>query len=177
MIQPKWKFVCNLGDINVIDNSGFFIYVDETGTYDPEGEMLIPPMDDDSRQEWYIYRFALGRCIKLDGYLLPFAYQRDWPHDILKYEEWFAADLNDVAQCNGVSLEQLEDLFCSANPIDRAWAWRSIGEFWGFNNLDDYPLILSSEIEVRKRYQEELKVIKDGRLAIDAAKLQERFPQ
>ena len=46
MSQPIWKFLVNLGDDD-INCGGRRVYVDETGVYPPEVEVLEPPTDDD----------------------------------------------------------------------------------------------------------------------------------
>lgn len=72
MSQPEWKFIANLGDVNPIDYGGFFVYVDQTGVYDPEVEVLelVEGDDDDEFDEddelvtegnmvWETNRFSL----------------------------------------------------------------------------------------------------------------------
>ena len=55
MSQPQWKLVAQLGDVHPIDYGGCFVYVDETGVYDPEMEILDSPDNDNGT--WTIHRF------------------------------------------------------------------------------------------------------------------------
>lgn len=45
--QPQWKYIDNLGDRHPIDHGGKFVYVDETGVYEPEVEILEQPSEED----------------------------------------------------------------------------------------------------------------------------------
>ena len=47
MSQPVWSCIANLGDVNPIDYGGYFVYIDTTGVYPPEAELLIAPSDND----------------------------------------------------------------------------------------------------------------------------------
>ena len=38
--------IANLGDVNYVDFGGFFVFVDENGTYGAEAEYLEPPTTD-----------------------------------------------------------------------------------------------------------------------------------
>jgi hypothetical protein len=57
----------------------------------------------------------------------------------------------------GVSEEELVRQFCSEDPLERACAYRYIGEYFGWDNLYQYPLIGLSRAEVRKRYEDHLR--------------------
>jgi hypothetical protein len=62
MSQPEWKCVANLGDVNPIDHGGFFVFVDKTGHYAPEVEILEVPDEDSEKRRWTVYRFCLEDC-------------------------------------------------------------------------------------------------------------------
>ena len=64
--------------------------------------------------------------------------------------------LSGVASSIGTSLSELRTLFCSDNPLDRATAYRAVGEYHGFENLDSYPLRFDTRAEVEARYAVEL---------------------
>jgi len=163
MSQPNWKYIANLGDANPIDHGGFFVYIDETGVYDPEVELLgvIEENDCGEASRWVVYRFSLERCTFEDGILSNNKFHKD-------HAAWFAEPeckraerpqdttyLSKVAECMGMDLETLQTLFCSDNPIERAEAYRCVGEYHGFGNLDSYPLTLTDGTEVEQRYAEE----------------------
>lgn len=157
--QPIWKLLANLGDANPIDYGGYFVYTDETGVYPAEGEKLFAPLDSTelSDEEWTVYRFCLDRLKTVtDGanvYLVPFECDETWPHPIASYDEWFHKNLNRVAESIGQTIEQLREAFCSEDPRVRAFAYEAIGEHFGFDNLDSYPLTFTSREEVETRYK------------------------
>lgn len=135
--------IVNLGDVNPLDYGGYFIL-------DPETAELLEVEDDSAM--YTVYRFALDRCKMKRGFLVPFAYENDWPYPVSVYEEWFARDLSDVANFIGSDEETLQNQFCSEDAIVRAHAYRAIGEYHGFANLDGDPLRLTRK-EAAKRYE------------------------
>lgn len=158
--QPTWKLLTNPGDVNPIEYGGYFVYEDTTGVYPAEVEVLVAHPRDDSPEGWTIYRFALDRCQLIEDpdthtiYLVPFTYNPPWPHALSKYDEWFHKDLANVASSIGSTLTELRQDLCSADPRDRAHAYRAIGEYHGFENLDGYPLTFHNRADVEARYQE-----------------------
>lgn len=145
--QPDWKFVANLGDASPLEHGGYFVFTDATGVYDPEAELSVPPCDDidmDSPEaRWTVYRFSLDKLKLVDGHLVPDRYQSDWPHPVADYAEWFQKDLKTVADCCGLDEQDLTEMFCSGDVAERAFAYRAIGDTWGFDNLDHDPLQLT----------------------------------
>ena len=154
--QPKWKFLANLGDASPIDYGGYFVYIDETGVYAPEAEYLESP-DQDEGGTWTVYRFSLDK-LKFDGLsLTPEALALPaFPYDANPYDEWFHKELEHVAIATGMDTDDLRALFCSDDPLQRGEAYQCIGMYFGFDNLDSYPLRFNSRDEVEARYAEEL---------------------
>jgi len=68
-----------------------------------------------------------------------------------EHPAWFADSLDEVASTMGINVDDLITLFLSNNPIDRAQAWRMIGDYHGFDNLDSYPEYYTRK-EVESRY-------------------------
>lgn len=168
--QPTWKLIVNLGDVNPIDYGGFFVYVDETGEYEPEAELLEVPPDNEAEYNripgrpmpaptpYRVYRFRLDRCTFINGVLSDNRFHTDLPAWFAKPEEKRAdrpqdtTYLSNVADCMGADLDELRAMFCSDDPIERAQAWRMVGEYHGFENLDSYPLELT-RAEAVARYE------------------------
>lgn len=154
--QPEWKFVANLGDASPVDHGGLFIYEDATGVYDAEMERLERESDrDDSK--FTIHRVCLDRCKEVQGerdkpYLVPYRYEPTWPHPLPDYEEWFADDLDRVAESMGTTERVLRDQLCSDDSKARAEAYRCILDYHGWENGDEYPLTLASIDDVEDRY-------------------------
>jgi hypothetical protein len=152
--QPNWEFVANLGDHTPLYYGGYFIYRDTTGVYAEEGEYVF--VDGDEKPTWRIHRFILDKLklVTTDThmYLVPNRYDPSWPYPVEQYDEWFHQDLDVVAAFSGTNVEELRKMFCSDDAKERAWAYHTIGEFHGFDNLDAYPLVYTNEDEVRARY-------------------------
>ena len=158
--QPKWKLVANLGDVNPLDYGGYFVYVDETGVYPPEAELLEVP-EEESETGYRSYRFILEPCTFENGVLSDNPYHKDLP-------AWFAepeskrADrpqdttyLKNIADCMDIEELELVRLFCSDSPLERAEAWRAVGDYHGWENLDSYPTDWTRE-ELEARLNEEV---------------------
>ena len=137
MSQPIWKCVAQIGDAAPLDHGGLWVFIDTTGVYPPEGELYEP----ETRQ---VRRFILEDCTYTNGILSDNKFHPD-------HAAWFADDLQAVASCIGTDAADLINQFCSADPITRAQAWRAVGDYFGWDNLDSYPLTLTRR-EAARRY-------------------------
>jgi len=159
--QPVWKMVGQVGDINPIDHSGGFIYIDETGVYPPEVEYIHAPTEYNG-EPWVIYRFILEPCTYINGVLSDNKFHPDKPAWFAKTEEerkerpQDTTYLKNVCDFVGMAEPEMIDLFTSDDPQERAAAWMAVGDYHGFENLDEYPLVFTNEDQVRVRYAEEL---------------------
>jgi hypothetical protein len=155
--QPKWKLVANLGDVNPLDYGGYFVLVDETGVYCPEGEWLDPPVE--GCETYTVRRFILDQCIysHSTGILSDNRFHPESPawfatpelHKLVRPQD--STYLTNLAKSYDMEVDELVGLFCSYDPIRRAEAYRMVGEYHGWENLDDYPLELSHD-EAIERY-------------------------
>lgn len=148
MTQPTWKFVANLGDVSPLDHGGLFIFVDETGVYAPEIEKLERITDDDCDEcddRYRVYRTVCEPCTHIDGILSDNRFHS-------AYSAWFADELGQIASFVGLDTEALIEHFTSAEPIKQALAWQAVGDYHGWDNLDNYPLELS-RAEAEQRLQ------------------------
>jgi hypothetical protein len=139
--QPVWKFVANLGDVNLLDYGGLFVYVDTTGVYPPEAVKLIASEDDFSAT--VEYRFVLEN-LTLETIT----------------SEWFYSSLPEIASYIGSTTDALIASLLSSDPSIRARAWEAIGSYHGFLNLDQYPTEYVGEagrLELEARFAEENK--------------------
>lgn len=140
--QPDFNFVANLGDCNPIEHGGFAVFADKTGIYESEAELLVSPEESGS-DKWEVRRFSLDACTFINDILSDNKFHPDKP-------AWFADKLGAMANTFGQSVESVIALFVSADPIDRANAWRMVGEYFGYDNLDSYPRFFTrSEIKAR----------------------------
>lgn len=153
MSQPKWKFVTNLGDVDPLESGGLFLYIDEHGVYPAEMERLEPRED----ERFEVRRVVLDRHkeVRVENtlYLVPVAYQADWPHPVSAYEEWFVKSLAAVASTMGREECEIRKDLTNDNPIVRARAYQDIADHHGWDNFDQEPRILRPE-DVEKRYKE-----------------------
>lgn len=131
--QPIWTLVANLGDASPFEYGGYFVYRDETGIYAPEADYLWINDDVHGKPCAQLHRFILEPCTFIDGVLSDNPFHPTHP-------VWFADKLADIAQTCDVAELDLLRMFTSSDPLDRAHAWRSVGEYHGFDNLDAYPL-------------------------------------
>lgn len=147
--QPKWEIIANLGDVS-LEYGGYFIYKDKTGVYPEVAEMFyVPAWHED---DWVIYRFTLEKCTFQNGILSDNKFHPEHP-------AWFADEMDVMASSHGLTNGQLIEWFCSDDPLQRAEAYRVVGEYHGFENLDSYPFVKSRK-GVEKRYQKDLVVLK-----------------
>lgn len=136
MSQPNFKCVANLGDANPIEYGGYFVLVDETGVYPAECVVLDTYNDAYADPHYDIYRFIMDKCTYIDGILSDNKFHPELP-------AWFAnpiAHLDNVAKYISSTLEELIKLLCSDNPIERAMAYKALGDYHCFINFDTDPL-------------------------------------
>jgi hypothetical protein len=158
--QPEWEYLGNLGDASPLLHGGYFVYRDKTGVYDPQAELLVVENEDDAPEEmrYTVYRFDLPQCTYVEGVLSDNPYHPEC-------SAWFYAteaekkarpqdsNLDDLASSMGIEVDELIRLFCSDDPLERAEAWRMVGDYHGFENLDEYPMGFSRE-EIEQRYED-----------------------
>jgi hypothetical protein len=116
--QPHWRMLDNLGDVNPVDYGGFFVYVDRTGVYAPEVELLESPDSDDAPEGWDVYR----ACIEKDP-------TRQWWYD----------RLSEVAVSHGMELSELQRMATSADTLARAMVYQCLFSHFGAHEFDSYP--------------------------------------
>jgi hypothetical protein len=143
MSQPKWRFVANLGDANPLNFGGYLVYRDQTRIY-PAEAVVIEPNDDEEKKTWTVYRFVLEPCTDKDGVLSDNPYHRDIP-------VWFAKHLDAMADSSGTTEAELRAAFCSSDLIEQARAYKAIGRYHGWKELDCYPQEFT-RTELRRRY-------------------------
>ena len=170
MSQPEWKCVAQLGDASPTEFGGYWIFVDTTGVYPPEAEFLDVPTELDHRSEdepcpyanganAVVRRFILEPCTYVDGVLSDnpshpemCAWFATTPEQMLDRPQ-DGCGLLDIADYCGMTVGAVIAMLCSDNPISRAHVWRLLGEYHGFDNLDEYPLHLTAK-EVEERYSD-----------------------
>lgn len=134
MTQPVWDVIESLGDVDYREG-GKWLHTDQTGVYDPEMEVYIP-------EQKYMYRFSIEKCTYLNGILSDNQFHPDHP-------VWW--NPKEVANFIGVDIDNLIQDVCSDDIVKRAMIYIAIGEYYGYLNLDQYPLQISDN-EAEERY-------------------------
>ena len=153
--QPVWKLVANLGDASAIEYGGMFVFEDSTGVYPPEIERIEQPADDyadysqdnnwSPKARWRVHRAVCEPCTYVDGVLSDNRFHPEMA-------AWFADSVQSMCDCGGISVEEFVRMICNGNSSERGMAWSMIGDYHGWENLDEYPLSLDFE-EVTKRVE------------------------
>lgn len=171
--QPKWKYVGNLGDKTPLEHGGLFVFVDETGVYPPEMELLeideekleaaeadeFANKADDDEKPYTAYRVLLEDCFWDGRILSDNQFHKDEPAWFAHTEEERVARpqdttyLKNVADFVGQTVEALIELFVSDDPLKRATAWRAVLDYHGWENGGPYPLKLTRK-EAEERYMD-----------------------
>lgn len=125
MPSDRGRLVANLGDADPFSYGGYLIFEQgksHMGVYWDESS------NDESSVE--VYRFGI-------------------PKDVFKEHNW--ANPEEVASSIGVDPDELRADGKSHNLRTRAQVVADIGNHYGFNNIDNYPLT-ETPAELRKRY-------------------------
>lgn len=145
--QPQWQIVANLGDETPLDHGGLFVLVDKTGVYTPEVENL-DVIDDGGPPRWIVNRIILEQCTFIDGVLSDNKFHPD-------SSVWFSDDLDAVASYIGAESKQvLIDQLCSADPIERAHAYRAMADYHGYYNFSGDGDLYTSKFELMNHYRQ-----------------------
>lgn len=147
-VQPQWRRIGSVGDVNPIDHGGGYVYSDLNGDYPPEIEWIQPSGEDESGDpiNWLVYRWVLDRCTWTNGILSDNPYHPDSP-------AWFAKSLWGICETIGQPKRQMITDLCSPDANVRALAYLEIAQYHGFGNFDEYPLTFTDRDEIEKRYR------------------------
>jgi len=133
--MQQGKVIAALGDKNPHTYGGGFVWMDETGKR-PQVEYLPHGYEDEDEAKTLsrpMYRFDIDKCTFIDGVLSDNQFHPN-------HAAWWADSLDAMANTYGVTAADLVALFCSDDPLIRAQAYVMLGEYFGFENLDEYPL-------------------------------------
>ena len=160
--QPKRAYVANLGDRNPIEYGGAFVYVDTTGVYAPEMEILEEPCEDNPTGPYTVYRVCLEPHTFTRGILSDNPYHPEHPawywYDA---DKWHKAGLLDVCDSSDIPQSELIGLLCNPDPIKRATGYQYLIGRYGAHEFDGDPLSLTRG-EVSRRYRTEIKQAASG---------------
>lgn len=122
----------NLGDKHPLDYGGLIVYeVQDDDLYFIAAEYWSEPLTED--QPYLVYRFDVEKDAFKD---------LNWVHD------W-----DRIAAFVGMSTEALFRMGYSEDPLERAEVFRLVGEYHGWENIDENPARFTRE-EMEKRWPE-----------------------
>lgn len=131
--------LANLGDANPLEHGGYFVAQNRA--------FLLEVL---AENKWELYTVSLDRCELSPLYgLIPHGFSamadnNELTHELSCYAEWFNDSVPQMASFMGMDPEELKAMFCSEDPIKLASAYRAIGDYHGWNELDSYPDKFSS---------------------------------
>lgn len=134
-MDARWECLGQLGDVNPLDYGGYWVYRDTLGEYDDCVELLVLNEDAPRGQRYTIYRTDIPRCTSMNGFVSDNEFHPETP-------AWFGkpVDLRAIASCVGISVRKLIGGLCSADGLKRAMAYRAVGDYYGWENFDSYPI-------------------------------------
>jgi hypothetical protein len=133
------KLLANLGDESPLSYGGLLVI-------ENDGRCHIETWEEPgSDNKITVYRVGIDKFTYVDGVLSDNPYHPDHP-------VWFADKLGSVAESCGWEVDELIRMFLSEDPVQRAEGYRMVAEYYGWHELDQYPLGMSVEAAAR-RYQ------------------------
>lgn len=147
-MQPKWKIIGRVGDIDPVEYGGGWVKLDLNNRYDPEMEIYVPELG-------AAYQIILERQeVTPEGFLMDAGqYQRraGLLYPLEQYESWFSENLDQPAACYGLDVAELRRLLCSLDVMEVAYGYECLIGFYGYDEFDGYPVPLT-RAQARERY-------------------------
>lgn len=143
MTQPVWQYV---HDSHVSDDGGGFVYIDTTGAYAPELEILETNYDGDG---WLAYRVVLEQFQLVGDCIVPTGYDPSWPEPVHSYEPFWAEVLPAIEQCYG---QAIKAALLGADVRERAWAYECLADYCGADLFDHEPARILNCDDLAQRY-------------------------
>lgn len=125
MSQPEW--------IEEFCSDHARLRVDTSGVYPPELDVYEEYAD-----FWQKFTVLVEPCFYTDGVLSDNQFHKDSP-------AWFADELDMVAEFSSTTKEALIAALTSDNPVERSQAYEAIGNYFGFDNFDSYPVRMTED--------------------------------
>jgi hypothetical protein len=145
-MQPRWKFVGSIGDVDPIAYGGGFVYEDELGNYSPEMDFLEPAPDGvwekmGDKTPLHVFRIILENDATA---------------------EWWYERLDGVAKFVGCPVEELQQMAKSDVVMEKALLYQDLVHYFGFDNFDPEPLSWT-EGEAYIKYASEMEKMHERR--------------
>ena len=138
--QPVWKYAGHIGDTDPIAYGGGYVYTDKTGVYAPELTWFEPAPD----EEWH----------KTEGTTPLQVYRVMLERD--STAEWWYDKLESIASYIGQTLEDVQIMAKSSNPVELAQLYSDLFSYFGVHEFDSYPNTMTED-EAYAQYAEEMK--------------------
>lgn len=141
--QPIWNCVAALGDVHPLEYGGQLVFIDRTGKYAPEMEIIQP--DDETENHVKISRLILEPHTFENGVLSDNPSHPNSP-------AWYADKIDDVAGKGGRSKDDLIQGLTGNDPVEKAHCYWDLVSYFGPFEFDQYPIRLTIP-EAKKRYR------------------------
>ena len=133
------KIIGYVGDCHPIEYGGGIIL--DHGDNRPTMR-YFEPWNDSDNSPIEVYDIALDQRKRVIGdggkvYVVPIEYCDKWIYALERYGEWYDDRLPDVASFTGKTREELIDMVCSDDPIERALFYETLASYVGWHNLAD----------------------------------------
>jgi hypothetical protein len=126
-VHAEPKEIGTIGDVNFPEYDGGPVFDNGDGTFSLE-YVETPENQDSPNARWTVYRVTLDPDVP------------DW------------IDLKSVARTTDQDPEELRVAFEKGGPMDLAYAYESVAGYYGWHELDQYPLELT-KLEIEERYE------------------------
>lgn len=138
--KVRIKILGNLGDAHPFDYGGFIVYeLHDRGKRYLGAEFWHEPLDPrnipegaEEEPEYTVYAFSIEENVKRD---------LDW------------VDWRRIAEFAGLPQEEIDRMSTSEDPLERAELYRTVGDYYGFQELHSRPLHFTRE-EMEARWHE-----------------------
>lgn len=148
-VKVDWSFPPELAELVRMAAAGDPQSVEVLGDWIEEHEPAGVP-----RLTWQQIVEVAQDPPKPETYFVPYRWDSTWSHPVWQYREWFDGDLSSVASFVGEDEDTLRQWLADRDPRLRARAYRAIGEYHGYVNLDSDLLRLTPR-QLEKRWEKQ----------------------
>jgi hypothetical protein len=143
--QSCYHCIENIGDVNPFEHGGAFVCVDKFNVYSPI-LLILDPFLEHPTFTHRLLEITLDRCfyVKQEDEIIGIG-SNPYHTDMC---EWFGnlASLETVASfTGGEGYDSFMRGFVCSDPIERAFSYKSVADYYGVHEFDQYPRELTEE--------------------------------
>lgn len=142
--QPSYHCIENIGDVDPFTHGGAFVCVDKFNLYSPI-LLILDTYPDHIEFTHRLLEITLDRCFLVKQQDEIIGIGSNLYHTDLC--EWFGnmASLETLASFTGGDAELYLKSFCSSSPVERAFSYKALVDYYGAHEFDQYPRELTEE--------------------------------